>query len=391
LQPEGEQIKNHFATSIIKFVHKAEAYLKVKEIIAVLESFAPPSLQESYDNAGLITGNPEMEVSGALLCLDSTEAVIAEAIATGYNLIIAHHPIVFSGLKKITGKTYVERVIISAIKNNIAIYAAHTNLDNVGWGVNAKIASRLNLKNCRVLSPLRGKLMKLFTFAPQDHAERVRQAIFDAGGGAIGNYDECSFNSDGYGTFRGNSGTNPYVGKPGTQHREIETKIEIIFPSFLAGKVVQALKKNHPYEEVAFDLIALENSWHSAGAGVVGDLEIPLEVKSFFDILKKNMRVAMIRHTSIPEGKLITRVAACGGAGSFLLNNAIASGADIFITADFKYHQFFDAEDKIIIADIGHYESEQFTTEIFAEVLRENFPNFAVRFTSVNTNPINYT
>jgi hypothetical protein len=233
--------------------------------------------------------------------------------------------------------------------------------------------------------------MKLFTFAPQDQAEKIRQAIFDAGGGAIGNYDECSFNTDGYGTFRGNPATNPYVGKQGTQHRENETKIEIIFPSWLSGKIIQALKKSHPYEEVAFDLVVLENSWQSAGAGMVGDLEIPVEVKPFFDFLKRNMNVAMIRHTSIPEGKRISRVAVCGGAGSFLLNDAIAAGADLFITADFKYHQFFDAEDRIIIADIGHYESEQFTTEIFAEVLRENFPNFAVRFTSVNTNPINYT
>lgn len=370
--------------------------MKLREITDAIEMVAPLALQESYDNAGLIVGNSELEVTQALLCLDTTEEVLEEAIATHCNLVISHHPIVFSGMKKITGKNYVERVILKAIKHDIAIYAAHTNLDNVRNGVNAKICERLGLKNYRILSPVKGKLMKLFTFAPQKHAENIRKALFTAGAGAIGDYDECSFNSEGYGTFRASQQSNPFVGEKGKQHLEPESKIEVIFPHWLLDNIVFALKKNHPYEEVAYDIVTLNNGWDTTGAGMIGDLEHPVETSAFLSFLKEKMNVKVIRHTRLDiygKGALInkiSKVAVCGGAGSFLLNDAIAAGGQAFITADFKYHQFFDAENRIIIADIGHYESEQFTMEIFAEVLRQKFPTFAVRFTSVNTNPINY-
>ncbi|HYV92967.1 MAG TPA: Nif3-like dinuclear metal center hexameric protein [Chitinophagales bacterium] len=372
--------------------------MKLKEIIAVLEEFAPPALQESYDNAGLITGNPEMEITEAMLCLDATEEVIEEAIQTKCNLVIAHHPIIFSGLKKITGSNYVERVIIRAIKNDIAIYAAHTNLDNVHYGVNKKICERLQLRNTRILSPLKGKLMKLFTFAPNEHALKVREALFAAGAGMIGNYDECSFNSEGYGTFRGNDETNPFVGAKGIQHREEETKIEVIFPGWLQSKIVSALKESHPYEEVAYDVIALSNDWANTGAGMIGELEHPMVANDFLSFLKEKMNTQTIRYTKFTarpdksgtHDSRLTTIAVCGGAGSFLLKDAINAKADAFVTGDFKYHQFFDAENKIMICDIGHYESEQFTPGIFAEVLRRKFPTFATRFTSINTNPIKY-
>ncbi|MBA3647540.1 MAG: Nif3-like dinuclear metal center hexameric protein [Chitinophagales bacterium] len=368
--------------------------MKLKEIITCLEKFAPPALQESYDNAGLIAGSPDSEISSALLCLDCTEEVMDEAIAAQCNLVIAHHPIIFSGLKKITGTSYIERVIIKAIENKIAIYAAHTNLDNMRNGVNARICERLGLHSTQILLPLKNQLVKLFTFVPENYASAVRDALFQAGAGSIGNYDECSFNMEGYGSFRGNERTDPFAGEKGIRHREMETKIEVVFPEWLTKNVVAALKQSHPYEEVAYDLVILGNEWEHAGAGMVGVLEKEMEFVDFLAFLKEKMDLKIIRHTA-PVKRIniqgtISRVAVCGGAGSFLLKHAIANNADIFITADFKYHQFFDAENKIIIADIGHYESEQFTQEIFADVLRQNFPNFAFRITSVNTNPIKY-
>lgn len=365
--------------------------MKLKEIITVLEEFAPPALQENYDNAGLITGNPEMEITEAMLCLDATEEVIDEAIQIRCNLVIAHHPIIFSGLKKITGSNYVERTIIKAIKNDIAIYAAHTNLDNVQKGVNKKICEKLQLKNTRILSPLKGKLMKLFTYVPHEHAIKVRKALFAAGAGTIGDYDECSFNSEGYGTFRGNEQTKPFAGEKGIQHREEETRIEVIFPSWLQHKILSALKENHPYEEVAYDVVTLSNEWETTGAGMIGELEHPMKANDFLAFLKEKINTQAIRHTPIisPQSSIVN-IAVCGGSGSSLLKDATNAGAEAFVSADFKYHQFFDAENKIMICDIGHYESEQFTPEIFAELLRREFSTFAFRFTSIITNPINY-
>lgn len=375
-----------FANAI--FVHKS-LKVKLSEIIKALESFSPLSLQENYDNAGLLTGNTEQDVRQAMLCLDITEEVLEEAISTGCNLIIAHHPVIFSGLKKITGSNYVERIIIKAIRHDIAIYAAHTNLDNLLRGVNAKIAGRLNLQNTTVLAPARQQLMKLVTFVPVGHADKVRDGLFAAGAGSIGNYDECSFNTDGTGTFRGNELSQGFTGEKGKRHYEQETRIEVIFPVWRRQHILSALKMCHPYEEVAYDLLHLSNTLYEVGMGLIGKLPAAMEPVAFLKFLKEKMAAKVIRHTALCK-EMITTVAVCGGAGSFLLEAAKNEGADLFITADFKYHQFFDADKDIIIADIGHFESEQFTPEIFADVLRQRFPTFAVRFTTVNTNPINY-
>jgi dinuclear metal center YbgI/SA1388 family protein len=361
----------------------------LKDVTNFLESFAPLNLQESYDNAGLITGDANTEIKTVLITLDVTEKVVDEAIEKNAQLIVAHHPIVFSGLKKFTGKNYVERTIIKALKNDIAIYAAHTNLDSVEGGVNQKICEKLGLQNCRILQPASGQLKKLVTFIPVEHLKPVREAVFSAGAGNIGNYDNCGFTTEGLGSFRGNENANPFVGEKGEIHNEKEVRFETIFPGYLQGKVIEALLKSHPYEEVAFDIYPLDNQFNKTGMGMIGTVATPVSETGFLKQLKSTFNTGVIKHTAL-KGKTIEKVAVCGGAGSFLLNAAIAAGADIFVSSDFKYHQFFDAENKIVIADIGHFESEQFTKELFYELLMKNFPKFAVHLSEVNTNPVFY-
>jgi len=363
--------------------------MKVKDIANIIEELAPINYQENYDNAGLIVGNENQKVSGIIICLDSTEKVVNEAIAKKCNLIIAHHPIIFNGLKKITGKNYIEKTIIKAIKNNIAIYAAHTNLDNAFNGVSFKMAQKLQLINCKILSPKKSDFKKIVTFCPTSYHEQVKNAMFNAGAGNIGNYDNCSFNTIGKGTFRAGKNTKPFIGKKGKVHTEDEIKIETIVTKHMVNKVISELIKAHPYEEVAYDIYPLENINPKVGSGVIGELENTMDENSFLKKIKKNLKTDCIRHTNV-LGKPVKRVALCGGAGSFLLNDAIIQNADVFITGDFKYHQFFDAENKILIADIGHYESEQFTNELFYEILIKKITNFAVHLSEINTNPINY-
>lgn len=355
----------------------------------MLENFAPLSYQESYDNAGLITGNPNQAITGVLLSLDCIEATIDEAIGKKCNLIIAHHPIIFGGLKKITGSNYVERTIIKAIQNNIAIYASHTNLDNVQQGVNAKIAQKLGLVNGRILAPKKQVLKKLVTFVPQAQAESLRTALFEAGAGHIGNYDSCSFNTTGNGTFKGNDASQPFVGTPNQLHTEAEVRIETVFVENLHGKIISALLKNHPYEEVAYDIYSLDNPLNTVGSGFIADLPEELSESQFLSVVKTNLKAGILKHTHF-TGKNIRKVALCGGSGQFLLKTAIAAGADAFITADFKYHEFFDAEGKILLIDAGHYETEQFTPEIFIELIQNKFPTFAPYLSEINTNPVNY-
>ncbi len=362
---------------------------KVKDITAFLENFAPLGLQESYDNAGLITGDVNSEIDSILVTLDVTEKVVEEAIQKNAKLIVAHHPIIFSGLKKLTGRNYIERTIIKAIKNDIAIYAAHTNFDSVYGGVNHKIAEKLGLKNCKILQPASGLLKKLVTFIPVEKANQVREAVFNAGAGNIGNYDSCGFVSEGAGSFRGNEDSNPYTGKKGEIHTEKEIRFETIFPGYLQGKIIEALLKSHPYEEVAYDIYPLENTFDKTGMGMVGLLPNPVSETEFLKRLKNTFNTGLIKHTAL-KGKQVEKVAICGGSGSFLLNAAIAAGADFFVSGDFKYHQFFDAENKIVIADIGHFESEQFTKELFYELLTKNFPTFAIHLSEVGTNPVFY-
>ncbi len=363
--------------------------MKIQEITSYLESWAPLALQESYDNSGLIVGDSQSDVTGVLVSLDCTEAIIEEAVRTKCNLVVSHHPIVFSGLKKITGKNYVERTIISAIKNNIAIYAIHTNLDHVSTGVNAKIAERLGLQNVKILSPKSGLLRKFVTFCPADSAEKVREALWAAGAGYIGNYDKVSYNLEGTGTYRGNENSNPVIGEKGKLMREPEVRIETIFPSHIEGKILAALRASHPYEEIAYDILPMDNSWQQVGSGMIGEISEPLTPQAFLAMVKTSMNAKVIRYTPIP-GKTIKKIAICGGSGSFLLQEAIRQGADAFVSSDFKYHQFFDAEGKIIIADIGHFETEQFTIDLLVDKLNELISTFAVRKTEINTNPITY-
>lgn len=362
--------------------------MQIKKIIEALELWAPPSFQESYDNSRLITGDKDWICSGAIVCLDALESVVEEAIEMKANLVIAHHPILFSGLKSLTGKNYIERCIIKAIKNDIAIYAIHTNLDNIRTGVNDKICDVLGLINRKILSPKKDILKKLYTYAPLNAAEHVRSAIFESGAGHIGNYDQCSFNITGTGTFRAQQGAAPHIGKVGELKREEEVKIEVIFPSHLENKILENLRKSHPYEEVAYEIISLDNS-AEIGSGMIGDLESAQEVNDFLENVKKLFNCSLIKHTELVH-RSITRVSVCGGSGSFLLNDAKRMKADIFISSDYKYHQFFDADGSIIIADIGHYESEQFTMQLICDFLQEKFTNFAVLLTKKNTNPVKY-
>jgi dinuclear metal center YbgI/SA1388 family protein len=363
--------------------------MKIREIIAHLEEFASPVYQEGYDNSTLIVGDADREATSALITLDCTENVVDEAIKAGCNLIIAHHPIVFKGMKSLTGKNYIERTVLKAIKNDIALYAIHTNLDNVKGGVNFKIAERLNLKNVQILAPKHGFLKKLITYIPIESVEKVKSALFAAGAGNIGNYDSCSFVSEGTGSYRGNSNANPTLGKVGEVHLEKEYRLEVIFSLADESRLISALKASHPYEEVAYDILLLQNSHQEIGSGIVGELEMPIESMTFLKGLKKQLNTDCVRHTNVVE-KTVQRIAVCGGSGSFLLKNAIAVGADVFITGDFKYHEFFDAENKLIIADVGHYESEQFTKILIKEILHKKIPNFATHLSQVITNPINY-
>lgn len=349
--------------------------MKIKDVTNFLETIAPAAYQESYDNAGLIVGNPNAEVTGVLTCLDSTEAVVQEAIETGCNLIVAHHPIVFKGLKRFNGKNYVERTVMAAIKNDIAIYAIHTNLDNMyHQGVNAKIAEKLGLQNTRILAPKAG-LKKLYTFVPATHSEIVRQALFAAGAGSGDGFDGISYASLGVGTFGEGNGA--------------QMKLEVVFPAVVQGKVLNALKKSHPAKNYVYDIVSIENKNLEVGSGMIGELKKEMEAEDFLIFLKETMQAGVVKYTA-PTGKKIKTVAVCGGSGGFLLKNAIGQKADIFITSDYKYHEFFDADGRIIIADIGHYESEQYTIQLLHDIISKKFVNFAARLTTINTNPVKY-
>ncbi len=363
--------------------------MKIKEITDYLESLAPLSSQESYDNCGLIVGDSNTEFKKALISLDCIEATVDEAIEHNCNLIIAHHPIVFSGIKKLNGSNYIERTVIKAIKNDIAIYAIHTNLDNYQYGVNDEIATRLGLKNVRILSPKKNVLTKLVCFVPYNSKNIVLDSMFSAGAGRIGNYEQCSFQTEGQGSFLPNENANPIEGKKGELSVVNELRIEVLVSDHILPKVVEAMKQSHPYEEVAYEMYAIQNENQHEGSGMIGELETAMSTMEFLAFVKDKFKCGSIRYTKIINHS-VKKVAFCGGAGSFLLNNAKKQQADIYISGDFKYHEFFDAENDIIIADIGHFESEQFTSNRIERILTEKFAKFAVRLTEVNTNPINY-
>lgn len=363
--------------------------MKLKVITQFLENEFPLSLQESYDNSGLLIGSPEMEIAGVLVCLDSIEKIVDEAIEKNCNLIIAHHPIIFKGLKKITESSYIERVVSKCIKNDIALYAIHTNLDNHFQGVNREMAKRIGLTNIKILQPILGNLLKLIVFVPKDKFAKLDEAIFKVGGGKIGNYSECHFRTAGIGTFKGNENSNPQIGKKNIRESVEEFRVEYLVSNYNLKSVLNAMYNAHPYEEVAYEIYPIQNVNQFEGAGMIGELAKEQDEMTFLSQLKSTFHCGLIRHTQL-QGRKIKKVAICGGSGSFLLPTAIRQNADIFITADFKYHEFFDAENKLIIADIGHFESEQFTSNLLAEKLKENFTNFAIHLTEQNTNPINY-
>jgi dinuclear metal center YbgI/SA1388 family protein len=366
--------------------------MKIQQIIASLETWAPSRYQESYDNSGLITGDPNWNCTGILCTLDATAEVVEEAISRQCNLVVAHHPILFSALRKLSGDSYVEKTLVKAIKNDVAIYALHTNLDNISSGVNAAFAAKIGLgeNSLKILAPKPGLLCKLFTYVPPTHEEIVKTALFNAGAGTIGLYNECSFSGPGTGTFKALPGSSPVIGEAGGGRENVaESKLEVIFPAHLQAKVLAALSQSHPYEVPAYEIIRLENIYQEVGSGMIGELPAPVAEIDLLENLKQIFGPKAIKHTAL-RNKPVQKIALCGGAGSFLTKQAIAAGADVYITSDVKYHEFFDAEDRILLIDIGHWESEQFTIDCIANFLQHKFPTFAVLKTGVNTNPVHY-
>lgn len=364
--------------------------MTVKDIALAIEELAPLKYAEDFDNVGLLVGDYTTKVTSVLVTLDTLETVVDEAIEKNCNLIVSFHPIIFSGLKKLNGNNYVERVVLKAVKNNIAIYAIHTALDNSIQGVSAKMAQVLDLQNTKLLLPKKGLIKKLTTYVPEKDAEQLRAALFQAGAGAIGNYDSCSFNLSGMGTFKGNDVSNPTLGEKGKLHTEEEVLISVVFEKHLESKVLKSLFEVHPYEEIAYEIVTTDNTHQYVGMGMVGELESALTEKDFFNLLKEKFNLKSIRHSKLLN-KPIKKVAVLGGSGAFAIEAAKHLGSDIYISSDFKYHEFYKAENQMILADIGHYESEQFTKNLLADYLTKKFRNFAVVLSEINTNPINYS
>ncbi|WGH26861.1 MAG: Nif3-like dinuclear metal center hexameric protein [Candidatus Bostrichicola ureolyticus] len=359
--------------------------MKVKDVTNAVDKLAYPEYAENYDNVGLLIGDYDNNISKILITLDITEAVLKEAIDNKYNLIISYHPIIFNGIKKIIGSNYRERIIISAIKHDISIYVIHTNLDVMPNGTNYYIGKRLGLIKQKILIPKLGCIKKLTTYVPKKYANIVRTSLFKVGAGNIGNYDYCSFNLEGIGSFRGKKDSNPFIGNKGEINFKEETCINVIFPRHKERLVIEAMIKNHPYEDVAYEVFDINNQYF--GLGTVGFLKESMSEKYFFSFLKEKMCTNNIRHSSFLN-KPIKKVALIGGSGSFGLFYAKEVNADIFISSDFKYHHFF--ETNILIADIGHYESEQFTKDLIETYLRDKFPNLVIFKSKINTNPVNY-
>ncbi|HNP32740.1 MAG TPA: Nif3-like dinuclear metal center hexameric protein [Flavobacterium sp.] len=363
--------------------------MKIKEILSILEQMAPLAYAEDFDNVGLLVGNQENEATGVLVCHDALESVIDEAISKNCNLVVCFHPIIFSGLKKITGKNYVERSVLKAIKNDIAIYAVHTAMDNHKHGVNKIFADALGLVNTRILVPKQNFIQKLITYTIPENVEELRNALFDAGAGKIGNYEDCSFNSKGIGTYMGNEDSNPEIGQRFEFVENEEIKIEVTFEKHLQSKILKALFANHVYEEVAYEIYDLQNTHQNIGLGMVGELKSSMSEGDFLSFVKDKMKCGSIRHSEF-LGKSIKKVAVLGGSGSFAIKNAIQANADVFLTADLKYHNFYEAENQLVLADIGHFESERFTKNYIVDFLKKKILNFAIIFSEENTNPVKY-
>ena len=364
--------------------------MTIAEITSAIEAFAPLALQEGYDNCGLQVGNRMTECSGALLCVDATEAIVEEAISRGCNLVISHHPLIFKGLKRITGSTQVERTVMKALQKGVAIYSCHTAIDNATNGVSWEMASLLEVEGVKVLEPQVGKLLKLSVMVPIAHCDEVKTALFKAGAGKIGDYDCCSYSVEGKGSFRALEGANPFVGELGEIHYEPETRVDVLLPRWMKGKVEKALIESHPYEEPAYEFVAIENESKLTGSGVVGDLKEPMTLRSFVEKVKQSFHSPVVRTNACDDSVEVSKVAMCGGAGGFLIPNAIGAGAQVYLTSDTRYHDFVDYKNDIIIVDIGHFESEQCTKNIFYRIIQEKFPNFALYYSDIEKNPINY-
>lgn len=363
--------------------------MKIKEILTVLEEMAPLAYAEDFDNVGLLVGDQNQEATGVLVCHDALENVIDEAISKNCNLVVCFHPILFAGLKKITGKNYVERAVIKAIRNDIAIFAIHTALDNHQQGVNKIFCDALGLKNTSILIPKQNFIRKLITFTVPENADQVRKALFTAGAGSIGNYEECSFSSTGSGTYRGNENSNPVIGEQFQTVQTNEIKIEVTFEKYLESKILKALFESHIYEEVAYEIYELQNTHQNIGLGMVGSFEEAMPEEAFLQLVKDKMIAGGIRHSAFTNKK-IKKVAVLGGSGSYAIKNAIMAGADAFLTADLKYHQFYEAENQLLLADIGHFESERYTKNYIVDFLRKKILNFAIILSEENTNPVKY-
>lgn len=364
--------------------------MKLQDLIEILEGFAPPAYQEEYDNSGLLTGESSTEITGVLVTLDVNNQVLEEAGKRNCNLIVSHHPMVFKPMKKFTGNSPDQKFLIRAIRSGIAVYTMHTSIDNAAHGLNRHVAGKLGLTKCRVLQPREEFLGKLVTFCPESHAEAVRLALFNAGAGHIGQYDRCSFSAPGTGSFRPLDQANPFIGKLHELHFEQEHRIEVIYPVHLENKLIAALLKAHPYEEVAYDLYPLKNRWNGMGSGLIGEWDEAVEEETFLDRLRTVSEIPVIRHTRL-TGKPVHRVALCTGSGAFLISDAVRAGADAFVTADLKYHDFFDWGERLLLADVGHYESEHHVKELIASVLIEKFPTFAILISDIGTNPVYYS
>ncbi|WP_299396085.1 Nif3-like dinuclear metal center hexameric protein [uncultured Gelidibacter sp.] len=361
----------------------------IQDVINHLEKLAPLAYAEEFDNVGLLVGDKNQQLKGVLVTLDTLENVVDEAIEKNCNLIVSFHPIIFKGLKKLNGTNYVERVVLKAIKHDIAIYAIHTALDNCLQGVNDIICDTLGIADKKILLPQKNTIKKLTTYVPQKDADALRSALFSAGAGQIGNYDDCSFNTEGIGTFRGNEASDPKVGERFEYRQEQETQISVTFQKHLERNILQSLVENHPYEEVAFEVTTLDNYNQHIGIGMVGELPNEMKTDDFLQFVKQKMNVATIRHSELIKDK-VKRIAVLGGSGSFAIAAAKSAKADMLITADLKYHDFFSAENQIILADIGHYESEQHTKTFLANYLSKKITNFAVVLSTINTNPVKY-
>lgn len=363
--------------------------MRLKQIIPILEEMAPTAYAEDFDNVGLLVGDVNTEITGILVCHDALEAVIDEAVEKKCNLVVCFHPIIFSGMKKITGKNYVERAVIKAIKNDVAIYAVHTGLDNHKLGVNKILCDTLGLTQTKILIPKENFIYKLTTFVPHNESSKVQKALFEAGAGAIGNYYDCSFKSTGIGSFTGNDNSNPVIGAQNVFTEVEETKLEVTFEKHLQGKVLKVLFGSHPYEEVAYEVTKLENRHQNIGLGMIGELPEAMEEREFLLYVKEKVQTGGIRHSAFLDKK-IKKVAVLGGSGSFAINAAKAQSADVLVTADLKYHDFFQAENQILLADVGHFESERYVKKYIFEFLTKKIPTFAIILSDKNTNPVNY-